>query len=270
MPPTFDSGYGKQPYRDLCENFPDSSMYPQADFRVEWGPIFHRGRLDGSARVLLIGQDPAAQEAIARRILVGTAGHRVQGFLHKLGIDLSYVMINTFLYSVYGSGGQGHKNDPGIVDYRNRWLKELLRRNQIEAIVAFGGLADDAWQKWWASPAASGSNPVYAHVTHPTAPESAGGSAQDIARTTRALLRNWNNALDVLHPAIAHPDTSRPLVRYGQAFKPHELKDIPPDDLPPGLPSWMQRAEGWARRTGNTAAQKRATITVTVPGSFVP
>jgi uncharacterized protein (DUF427 family) len=41
---------------------------------VEWGPVFHRGRLDGTARVLVIGQDPAAHEAVARRIPV-TAFH---------------------------------------------------------------------------------------------------------------------------------------------------------------------------------------------------
>ena len=56
-----------------------------------------RGRLDGSARVLVIGQDPAQHEAIARRILIGEAGHRVQGLLAKLGIDHSYTMVNTFL-----------------------------------------------------------------------------------------------------------------------------------------------------------------------------
>src|SRR5262249_36675853 len=74
---------------------------PVDSFRVEWGPIFYRGRLDGSARILCIGQDPAQNEDIVRRILIGVAGHRVQGFLAKLGIDRSYVMLNAFLYSVY-------------------------------------------------------------------------------------------------------------------------------------------------------------------------
>jgi hypothetical protein len=69
----------------LCDEAPDASTYPYSAFRTEWGPIFHRGRLDGSARVLCIGQDPAEHEAVVRRILVGTAGHRVQGFLAKLG-----------------------------------------------------------------------------------------------------------------------------------------------------------------------------------------
>ncbi|XUJ36942.1 hypothetical protein ACQ5SK_22035 [Bradyrhizobium japonicum] len=91
------------------------------------GADLHRGRLDGSARVLVVGQDPAQHETIVRRILVGTAGRRTQGFLAKLGITRSYVMVNTFLYSVYGqSGGNKHKNEPGIVDYRNKWFKAVL------------------------------------------------------------------------------------------------------------------------------------------------
>src|SRR5437773_12495076 len=42
------------------------------------------------------------QESIARRILVGGAGHRLQGLLAKLGLKRSYVRVNTYLYSVYG------------------------------------------------------------------------------------------------------------------------------------------------------------------------
>ena len=102
----FDPGYDHQPFKSLVENFPDETVYPPEDFRVEWGPIFHRGRLDGSAMVLVIGQDPAANETFVRRILVGVAGQRTQGLLAKLGIVRSYVLINTFVYSVYGQGGR--------------------------------------------------------------------------------------------------------------------------------------------------------------------
>jgi hypothetical protein len=69
----FDPAYGDDPWRTLVETYPGADVYPPADFRTEWGPIFHRGRLDGSARVLVIGQDPSAHESIARRILVGEA-----------------------------------------------------------------------------------------------------------------------------------------------------------------------------------------------------
>jgi hypothetical protein len=109
----FDPGYGAAPFRGLCEDYPDQAVYPAADFRVEWGPTFHRGRLDGSARVLAIGQDPSHNENVVRRILVGEAGRRAQGFLAKLGITRSYVLVNTFLYSVYSpTAGTTHKRDP--------------------------------------------------------------------------------------------------------------------------------------------------------------
>ncbi|WP_218006701.1 uracil-DNA glycosylase family protein [Streptomyces hokutonensis] len=129
----FDPGYAQPPYAALVGDYPGPEIYPAKDFRVEWGPIFHRGRLDGTARVLVIGQDPAAHEAITRRILVGTAGRRFQGFLGKLGIDSSYVLTNTFLYSVYGQhGGTAHATDPDIARYRHAWLDALVTHNQIE------------------------------------------------------------------------------------------------------------------------------------------
>ena len=58
----FDPGYTKDPWASLVRDYPDETVYPLKDFRVEWGPIFHRGRLDGTAKVLIVGQDPAAHE----------------------------------------------------------------------------------------------------------------------------------------------------------------------------------------------------------------
>src|SRR3954453_7930087 len=99
----FDVGYLEEPFRTLVRGYPEADVYPSDQFRVEWGPLFHRGRLDGSARVLVIGQDPAQHETIVRRILVGGGGRGVAGFLAKLGISRSYVLVNTFLYSVFGA-----------------------------------------------------------------------------------------------------------------------------------------------------------------------
>ena len=73
--------------------------------------------------MLVIGQDPAQHETVVRRILVGEAGRRVQGLLAKLGITRSYVFINTYLYSVYGSVKAKTRKDPSLIDYRNRWSK---------------------------------------------------------------------------------------------------------------------------------------------------
>jgi uracil-DNA glycosylase len=268
----FDPGYGLEPFASLCRDYPDESVYPGDAFRIEWGPIFHRGRLDGSARVLVIGQDPAQHETIARRILIGEAGHRLQGFLFKLGIDHSYVLVNTFLYSVFGQwGGQKHRDDPGIVAYRNRWLKALFDTAPIEAVVALGSLADHAWHAWTATPDGGAVSPGYAHITHPTQPESAaGGDAAKHKQLIAAMLDNWNHGLDALAPSIEHPDAARPLHHYGDAFAAGDRLPIPQADLPAGLPSWMAADDGWAKRTGRTSASKRATISVTVPADALP
>jgi uracil-DNA glycosylase len=53
-------------------------------FRLPWEPIYDRKRLHDPARVLILGQDPAAVENVARRILVGDAGQRVRGTEHAM------------------------------------------------------------------------------------------------------------------------------------------------------------------------------------------
>ncbi len=267
MTHAYDPGPVGEPYASLISVYPGPDVYPPKAFRVEWGPIFHRGRLDGGARLLVIGQDPAQSEAIVRRILVGEAGHRTQGLMAKLGFDRSYVMVNTFLYSVYGqTGGEQHKDDPGIVDYRNDWLRAIFGSNQIEAVLALGSLADDAWQKWRQTPVGQGYTPGYQHVTHPTAPESsAGGDPEKLKAGIAAMLHNWNQALAVLHPLIQHADVPGPLVPYGDAFRPGERVEIPEFDVPAGLPDWMRSPAAWADRVGASAAAKRANITITVP-----
>lgn len=266
VPHAFDGGYDAQPFRGLVEQYPGANVYPPDDFRLEWGPLFHRGRLDGSARVLVIGQDPAEHEAVARRILVGEAGHRVQGFLAKLGIDRRYVMVNTFLYSVFGQGrGARHVNDPRLKLYRERWFDAVLSTASIDAVVALGSLADRAWNTWGARP----TQLRYHKITHPTQPESsAGGDPVRHAAAIRALLRNWNDALQALHP-LPHRDKQRPLQLYGDVFAPDDKTAIPEEDLPAGSPEWMRLDDGWADRTG-AGLRKRRTITVTVPRRYVP
>jgi len=268
----FDGGYGEQPFRDLCTDYPGPEAYDPHDFRIEWGPIFHRGRLDGSARVLVVGQDPAQHETIVRRILVGTAGRRTQGFLAKLGITRSYVMVNTFLYSVYGqSGGSKHKNEPGIVDYRNKWFKAVLGTASIEAVVSLGGLADEAWKAWLkTADGAAYKTLAYQHIPHPTWPESSAHDAATQAANTKIMLTKWNTALAALAPAVKHPDVQTALVPYGDAFKPAELVDIIAKDLPAGLPAWMRGDRSWAVRQGADAAAKRRNITITVPDGVIP
>jgi hypothetical protein len=267
----FDPGYLDEPFRSLVEDYPGVETYPAADFRVEWGPVFHRGRLDGSARVVVIGQDPAQHEVIVRRILVGAAGQRVQGFLARLGLERSYVMVNTFLYSVYGQGGgERHDDDQAIAGYRNRWLDALLVGTRVEAVVALGRLADKAFQAWRETPAGQQAQVAYRRITHPTAPESASGGDPDrYDQAVAAMLDNWNQGLEGLRPAVRHPDVDRELVPYGERLESADHAPIPERDLPAGLPAWM-RSRAWADRVGATPTLKRAAIVVTVPRDARP
>jgi hypothetical protein len=267
----FDPGYGTEPFASLVSAAPDARAYPPADFRTEWGPVFHRGRLDGTARVLVVGQDPAQHEVIARRILVGEAGHRLQGLLFKLGVERSYAMVNTFLFSVFGqSGGERHAGDRAIARYRHRWLGAIFDTAPIEAVIALGHLADDAWQRFARTAAGRAVSPAYVHVTHPTQPESASrGNRAKHEQLIAAMLANWNAGLEAIAPAVTHPDRARPLVPYGDAFADGDRIPIPMADLPAGTPPWMAVDDGWAARTGASAAAKRATITVTVPAEVL-
>lgn len=270
MPHPFDPGYVAEPFLTLCAKYPEGDVYPASQFRLEWGPIFHRGRLDGSARVLIIGQDPAQHETIVRRILVGEAGRRVQGLLAKLGIVRSYVFINAYLYSVYGSVRAKTRRNPALIDYRNLWLKALLAGGQVEAAVSLGQAADEAWQFWKASSDGQSVNVAYAAVTHPTQPESSSkGDKAKLAAATRKLLANWNAALTALAPRVQHPDVAVPLVLYGEQWADGDRVAIPEGDFPAGLPAWMHENDGWARRAGADALAKRRNITITVTKGVV-
>jgi uracil-DNA glycosylase len=270
MTHSFDPGYETEPFRTLCENHPQADVYPPAYFRVEWGPIFHRGRLDHTGRILILGQDPAQNENIVRRILVGEAGQRIQGFLAKLGLDRSYVMLNTFLYSVYGAVPSKFKKDPKIVEYRHQWLDALLVGTPVQAVVALGLHADDAWQKWKATPKGQTVNVIYMKITHPTQPESASdGDKTKLASATKAMLANWNVALQVLKPAITEPDSPHSLILYGERFANGDRLPIPDFDFPAGLPAWMREQDNWAKRRGEDILSKRRNITINVPKEVI-
>src|SRR6476469_3851993 len=248
-----------------CVGYGDE-LYPSADFRTEWGPIFHRGRLDGSARVLVLGQDPATHEAISRRILVGEAGQRVQGLLAKVGIHTAYVMVNVYLYSVFGqAAGNRHAKDEDIAAYRHRWLDALLVGTGVTAVVALGDLAATAYARWSETQPGIAASLHLAAIRHPTYAEGfARASGQPLAETTEAQLLNWNEHLADLaaHVVPEGPTDPRP---YAATWGPTDLVPIPEVDLPPGSPAWWRAVDAWASRTGTDAQTKRATISVVVP-----
>jgi hypothetical protein len=200
-------------------------------FRLEWGPIYYRGRLDGSARVLVIGQDPSADENVARRILVGTAGQRVQGYLAKLGITTSYVMINASLYSIYGQFDaqlRGFLDQPPLLQWRNQLLDTLAATSNLEAIIAFGKAAEHMVKAWPGSAPFKQAKRLF-HLQHPT------------ARVPQTLLGSWNDHLPKIAAVLAADvDGSVDLTPYAlSGFTPSDLVRIPLRDFGFGAPKWM-------------------------------
>jgi uracil-DNA glycosylase len=250
-------------FASLCQSYPDDTVFRGDDgFRSLWGPIYYRGRADGSARLLVMGQDPAQTEAVTRRILSGQAGRRVQGFVEKLGYTESYLMINAFLYGIYNqSMALPHLNDPEILAYRNQWLEAAFEGGSIEAVVTFGTPAFNAWTAFTETPAGQAVLPsIHFHkALHPTA-DKPGGPI-----TRKDLLENWNHALQDLHPNIHRPDATTPLVLYGDDFTPEDLPPIPSRDLPMGFPAWMRDTDFWASMPPEDPGTERANIAMTVP-----
>lgn len=263
----FDVGYVSEPYCSLCQRYPAGETYPAEDFQVEWGPVFHRGRLDGSARVLVLGLAPGHLEIIARRILMGIGGQRIQGFLAKLGITRSYVMLNTYLYPAAGhQGPTKHQHNPQIVSYRNEWMDAVMTRNDIQAVMALGARADGAWATWRQTELGQKFNPAYVKITHPTQPDTAfAGKEAKKADATAALLENWNAALSVLREAVTPVDAAAAAHGYGSCFAAEDILPIPAYDLPAGTPGWMASSDGWAVRAGEGRVERRGNILVSSP-----
>ena len=222
----------KGTFKTLCQNYPDDTVFRDADgFRSLWGPHLLPRRANGTARLLVIGQDPAQTEAVTRRILSGQAGRRVQGFVEKLGYTRRYLMINAFLYGIYNQNmALPHLNDPDIQAYRHQWLEAAFAPGRIEAVVTFGNPAFAAWTAFTGD---AGGQAVSRRSTtealHPTA-DKPGGPI-----TRKELLENWNVALQSLHADIQHPDVTKPLVPYGDDFTPAELPEIPSRRLSHGF-----------------------------------
>jgi uracil-DNA glycosylase len=211
--------------------------HPGRRFRLDFGPVYYRGRLDDSARVLVVGQDPSTNEILGHRVFVGHSGQRIQGFLRKLGMTRSYVMVNVFLFSVFGQMDAQLRAialEPPILGFRNDLLDRLKRDNPIEAVIAVGGGARFAIEHW----PGSKSVPVV-EIVHPAAPNEA------------MLLASWNQGLERLRKLV-EPDDQEALDGhpYGAQFRPQDAAPIPRFDLPFGVPDWHGTG-AHSRRDGN-------------------
>lgn len=211
--------------------------HPTKRFRFQFGPVYYRGRLDGTARVLVIGQDPSTNEILSQRTFVGLSGQRVQGLLTKLGVTRSYLMLNTFLFPVFGQFDTELKNislEPTILTFRNQLLDKAKAENPLQAIITLGAAPKHAYDQWAGRPQI----PAF-FLTHPAASET-------------QVISDWNHDLQSMASTITpdgdgHPDTTP----YGTMFTDGDSVAIPDFDMPFGIPDWSRTGGGRSSRDGN-------------------
>ena len=66
-------------------------------FRWHHGPMFYRGRLDGSAKVVVVGQEGAQDESLSHRSFTGGTGARMQQLRRHHGFDRAYQVLKSFV-----------------------------------------------------------------------------------------------------------------------------------------------------------------------------
>ncbi len=224
--PPFDPGPSPE-WASFFANAPVQHYltHPTGRFRIDFGPVYYRGRLDGTARVIVVGQDPSVNEILGHRVFVGRSGQRLQGFLRKLGLDRSYIILNTYLFSVFGQFDtelKGIADESEVLSFRNAFLDRLKKDNPVQAVIGVGRGGQHGVETW---PGQVGLTSV--EITHPAAHDEA------------ALLASWSAALNVLRPIVEADDgmTQDPNP-YGTTFTDDDHEPIPRHDLPFGIPDW--------------------------------
>jgi uracil-DNA glycosylase len=224
------------------------------EFRWHFGPMFYRGRLqDDAARVLVIGQEGAQDESLAHRSFAGGTGARMQHFLRHLGINRSYLFLNTFVYPIFGQyeGADllwlAQNPESPIVKHRHELFDYVLARNDLRLIVAVGRAAKESVHTWVRS--RGGACPTGSHdvgrcaagalgprvrivgVVHPGS-SGKGGS-------TAAIIKDFKRALGLIDGWSADDPSWLPPDPDGQrapadTFK-YRSAPIPFRDLPYGV-----------------------------------
>jgi hypothetical protein len=211
-------------FRALFDSAPTFEQWAE-HFRLAWGPVFYRGRLDGSARVLVVAQSPGPAELVVRRGLAGLAGQRLQGFLTRLGLTRSYTMGNAFLYGLQRPLDDTVR-DIGTSESVSAWRNQLfdaLVSDSTEVVVGVGRPAQAAVDQW---PGSKKRHVV--RLQHPN------------YEMSDAVFSNWNEALEDLGHRVKPDAGATPDLRpYGKAFTPADQTAIPTWDLPFGAPRWL-------------------------------
>ena len=201
-----------------------------SDFRLDFGPVWYRGRLDGTARVLIIGQDPAANELCGpsnfrgrlRPAHPGISGQtRDRPRLHH---D-QYLSLPGFRPVLPTQRPVPRPPHPGgsAMDLLDR----IVKRNPIEAVIAVGTAGKDAVENW--------PNPEavpWQHIQHPS------------ARDHAALFASWNTGVSALR-ALVEPEQGvvPDMTNYGADWTDADHRPVPRRDLPFGMPRMARRGQ---------------------------
>jgi hypothetical protein len=214
-------------------------------FWHHFGNVYYRGRLDGAARVLCIASDPGPAECLpfARRTLIGDSGQKTQGFLAKLGLTRSYVLVNAFAVAMHpGAKTKGLavlKTNQAIKTARHALYDELLEGGALEAIVAFGDVAHQALDIWAQASPAVATIPLF-KLAHPAAVDR-NGSGND------AALKGWAAAVKKLRTIVTpDPDGDATGPNFGKYFTEVDYVRIPRWDFPKVTPTYVGD-DSWGR-----------------------
>jgi hypothetical protein len=214
-------------------------------FWHHFGNLFCRGRLDGTARVLCIASDPGPTECLpfVRRSLVGDSGQKTQGFLNKLGLTRSYVLVNALTVAMRprarAKGLAVLKNNPIIKASRHDFYNAIFDASALQAIVAFGDVAHQALDIWKKERPSISSVPHF-KVAHPAAVDR-DGSGND------AALKQWKKAVTSLRAIVtADGDGDPQQPNFGSYFTEADYVRIPRRDLPSVAPFYVGD-DSWGR-----------------------
>jgi len=160
----------------------------------------------------------------------------VQGFLAKLGLTKSYVCLNAWAYALHpGAASDELKKvkEPEQLKWRNH-LYDLATSSKLEAIVAFGGMAEEALSLWPNPP-----TDVVKEIPHPS------------SRDEKKLLDGWRAAVSDLRGVVTpDPDGDAGGPNYGSKFAEADYAPIPRADLPFGAPAFLGD-DAWVREGGH-------------------
>jgi hypothetical protein len=231
----------------VMDGTPDykAAVGDSSTFWYAFGPVLYRGRLDGTARVLGIASDPGPSECLpfARRTLIGDSGQKTQGLLAKLGLTRSYVLVNAFAVALHPSqktkGLQVLQTNAAIKASRHALYNGLLARGALQAILAFGDVAHQAYDLWVASNPAVKAVPVF-KLPHPAAVDRT-GSGDDSA------LKAWKKAVTTLLGIVTpDPDGNATGPNYGAYVTEIDYARIPRWDFPAVTPAYVGD-DSWGR-----------------------